>query len=141
MNDLTVTVRDLEDFLFSFPAVNIGPPKVLGTTNGSGFGYQQPSGSGGSGERKRLPNMALIASINASLAKKSSDNPMPPSSFSAPAAEDKEDGAERKRKRKSRWGTESLSERMFIPGMPTVLPANLSKEQEEAYIRKSNNNF
>ena len=43
---------------------------------------------------------------------------------------------EREKKRKSRWGTDDFTEKLFIPGMPTVLPANLSKEQEEAYLRK-----
>jgi hypothetical protein len=50
--------------------------------------------------------------------------------------EDESESARRKRKRKSRWGAEDISEKLFIPGMPTVLPANLSKEQEEAYLRK-----
>ncbi len=40
---------------------------------------------------------------------------------------------ERKRRRKSRWGAEE-TDKTFIPGMPTVLPTNLSKEQEEAYV-------
>lgn len=45
------------------------------------------------------------------------------------------DANDRKRKKKSRWGGSDL-EKTFIPGMPTVLPHNLTKEQEEAYIRK-----
>ncbi|KDR15002.1 splicing factor 1-like [Zootermopsis nevadensis] len=41
---------------------------------------------------------------------------------------------ERKAKRRrSRWGGDE-KEKTFIPGMPTVLPTNLSKEQEEAYL-------
>lgn len=41
--------------------------------------------------------------------------------------------AERKRKRKSRWaGTES--EKTFIPGMPTVLPAGMTPDQQQAYL-------
>ena len=40
---------------------------------------------------------------------------------------------ERKRRRRSRWGAEE-TDKTFIPGMPTVLPTNLSKEQEEAYV-------
>lgn len=40
---------------------------------------------------------------------------------------------ERRKKRKSRWGGDE-KEKIFIPGMPTVLPTNLSKEQEEAYL-------
>lgn len=46
------------------------------------------------------------------------------------------DANDRKRKKKSRWGGSDL-EKTFIPGMPTVLPHNLTKEQEEAYICKS----
>lgn len=42
-------------------------------------------------------------------------------------------GAEKKKKRKSRWGNDE-KEKTFIPGMPTVLPANLTKDQEEAYL-------
>lgn len=41
-------------------------------------------------------------------------------------------GSERKRKRRSRWGTEE--KRTFIPGMPTTMPPNLSPEQQQAYI-------
>lgn len=43
--------------------------------------------------------------------------------------------ADRKRKRRSRWGGDE-KEKTFIPGMPTVLPANLTKEQQEAYLGK-----
>lgn len=42
---------------------------------------------------------------------------------------------ERRKRRKSRWGNEE-KEKSFILGMPTVLPTNLSKEQEEAYLCK-----
>lgn len=40
---------------------------------------------------------------------------------------------EKKKKRRSRWGGDE-KEKTFIPGMPTVLPANLTKDQEEAYL-------
>ncbi|BES91652.1 Hypothetical protein domain [Nesidiocoris tenuis] len=40
---------------------------------------------------------------------------------------------ERRKKRKSRWGGDEM-DKAFILGMPTVLPTNLSKEQEEAYL-------
>ncbi|KAK7867354.1 hypothetical protein R5R35_008902 [Gryllus longicercus] len=43
------------------------------------------------------------------------------------------DKEERRKRRKSRWGGDE-KEKTFIPGMPTVLPTNLSKEQEEAYL-------
>ncbi|XP_066992891.1 splicing factor 1 [Anabrus simplex] len=39
----------------------------------------------------------------------------------------------RQKRKKSRWGGDE-KEKTFIPGMPTVLPTNLSKEQEEAYL-------
>ncbi|XP_063243335.1 splicing factor 1-like [Bacillus rossius redtenbacheri] len=39
----------------------------------------------------------------------------------------------RLKKRRSRWGGDD-NEKTFIPGMPTVLPTNLSKEQEQAYL-------
>lgn len=42
---------------------------------------------------------------------------------------------EKKKRRKSRWGAEE-TDKTFIPGLPTVLPTNLSKEQEEAYVCK-----
>lgn len=42
---------------------------------------------------------------------------------------------ERRKRRKSRWGQDE-KEKSFILGMPTVLPTNLSKEQEAAYLCK-----
>lgn len=44
--------------------------------------------------------------------------------------------SDRKRKRKSRWAQEEVVDKTIIPGMPTVLPCNLSKEQERQYICK-----
>jgi len=49
------------------------------------------------------------------------------------------EGGERKKKRKSRWGTEE--KRTFIPGMPTTMPPNLSPDQQQAYIGKSASKF
>lgn len=41
----------------------------------------------------------------------------------------------RKRKKKSRWaGTDN--EKIFIPGMPTILPAGMTQDQQEAYLGK-----
>lgn len=40
-----------------------------------------------------------------------------------------------RRKRRSRWGG-SEHDKIFIPGMPTILPSNLNKEQEQAYLCK-----
>jgi len=42
------------------------------------------------------------------------------------------DSEERKRKRKSRWTDEA--QKTFIPGLPTMIPAGLNKDQEEAYL-------
>ncbi|ESP03761.1 hypothetical protein LOTGIDRAFT_211871 [Lottia gigantea] len=40
---------------------------------------------------------------------------------------------ERRRKRKSRWNTDN-EDRTVIPGMPAVLPSNMSVEQQRQYI-------
>nr|CAI5820781.1 unnamed protein product [Callosobruchus analis] len=40
---------------------------------------------------------------------------------------------ERRRRRRSRWGG-GEHEKIFIPGMPTILPPNLNKDQEQAYL-------
>jgi splicing factor 1 len=39
----------------------------------------------------------------------------------------------RKKKRRSRWNNDE-GEKTTIPGMPTTIPPNLSKEQEKQYI-------
>ena len=39
----------------------------------------------------------------------------------------------RKKKRSSRWTSED-SAKAFIPGMPTIIPNNMTKEQEKAYL-------
>ncbi|GAU90861.1 hypothetical protein RvY_03221 [Ramazzottius varieornatus] len=38
-----------------------------------------------------------------------------------------------KKKRRSRWA-ETTEARAFIPGMPTIIPANLSRDQERIYL-------
>lgn len=42
---------------------------------------------------------------------------------------------ERKKRKKTRWGG-SEHDKTFIPGMPTVLPTNLTPDQEKAYLCK-----
>lgn len=49
--------------------------------------------------------------------------------------EEGEHDRDRKRKRRSRWGGDE-KEKVFIPGLPTVLPNNLNPQQERAYLRK-----
>ena len=80
---------------------------------------------------RKKPNMDVINSINAALKGKSSSSLG--FSESKDSAESRE---ERRRKRKSRWGGNDGIEKTFIPGMPTMMPQGLSKDQEEAYLRK-----
>ncbi|EEC14387.1 zinc finger protein, putative [Ixodes scapularis] len=44
-----------------------------------------------------------------------------------------QENSERRRKRRSRWCCDE-KEKVFIPGMPTVLPTNLDPNQERAYL-------
>jgi len=44
----------------------------------------------------------------------------------------KESREERRKKRKSRWTDESS--KTFIPGLPTMIPGGMTKDQEEAYL-------
>lgn len=46
-----------------------------------------------------------------------------------------EDADPTRKRKKSRWA-ETTEARAFIPGMPTIIPANLSREQEKTYLRK-----
>merc|ERR1719232_2378321 len=47
-------------------------------------------------------------------------------------SETRESREDRKKKRKSRWTDETS--KTYIPGLPTMIPAGLSKDQEEAYL-------
>jgi len=51
---------------------------------------------------------------------------------SRPTEKGSESRDERRKKRKSRWETETA--KTCIPGMPTMIPAGLTKDQEEAYL-------
>ncbi|XP_059147473.1 splicing factor 1-like [Physella acuta] len=42
------------------------------------------------------------------------------------------DASDRKKKRRSRWNTDE--DKIIIPGMPTVIPANLSELQQRQYV-------
>lgn len=108
-------------FKLDFPG--IGPPPVIGDPS---FFTDEPS--------RKKPNMDVINSINAALKGKSSSSA---TSGGSEAEKPKEESREeRRRKRKSRWGGVDGAEKTFIPGMPTMMPQGLSKEQEEAYLRK-----
>uniref|UniRef100_A0A8C2SRH5 Uncharacterized protein n=1 Tax=Coturnix japonica TaxID=93934 RepID=A0A8C2SRH5_COTJA len=39
-----------------------------------------------------------------------------------------------KKRKRSRWNQDSLDQKTVIPGMPTVIPPGLTREQERAYI-------
>ena len=78
--------------------------------------------------------MDVINSINAALKGKMNNSG---DSGRSRESESKESREERRRKRKSRWGGQETTEKTFIPGMPTMMPQGLSKDQEEAYLRKS----
>uniref|UniRef100_H3BGM9 Branchpoint-bridging protein n=1 Tax=Latimeria chalumnae TaxID=7897 RepID=H3BGM9_LATCH len=39
-----------------------------------------------------------------------------------------------KKRKKSRWSSDNLEQKTVIPGMPTVIPPGLSRDQERAYI-------
>ncbi len=43
----------------------------------------------------------------------------------------------RKKKRASRWAANE-SEKAFIPGIPTMMPSNMTQDQEKAYLSKLN---
>lgn len=47
----------------------------------------------------------------------------------------KQDFGQKKRKR-SRWSSEMPDQKTIIPGMPTVIPPGLTRDQERAYIGK-----
>lgn len=101
--------------------LGIGPPPVIGDP---GFFGDEPS--------RKKPNMDVINSINAALKGKSSS-----SGNEGQTEKTKEESREeRRRKRKSRWGGVDGTEKTFIPGMPTMMPQGLTREQEEAYLRK-----
>lgn len=41
-----------------------------------------------------------------------------------------------KKKRKSRWATDTESDKTVLNGLPVVIPPGLTKEQEEQYLCK-----
>ena len=86
------------------------------------IGYEEPV-------PRKKPNMDIINTINASLMKGKS-------SASEASKSSEESREERRKKRKSRWGGADGTEKTFIPGMPTMMPQGLNKDQEEAYLRK-----
>uniref|UniRef100_A0A8C5Y3F4 Splicing factor 1 n=1 Tax=Microcebus murinus TaxID=30608 RepID=A0A8C5Y3F4_MICMU len=39
-----------------------------------------------------------------------------------------------KKRKRSRWNQDTMEQKTVIPGMPTVIPPGLTREQERAYI-------
>jgi len=99
---------------FGPPVDAIGPPMVVDPMD-------EPV--------RKKPNMDLINSINSKIGKMESA-----SGAGNSVQSEKESREERRRKRKSRWGGQETTEKTFIPGMPTMMPQGLSKDQEEAYL-------
>ncbi|XP_077445026.1 splicing factor 1 [Stigmatopora argus] len=54
----------------------------------------------------------------------------PPSGFSP----QQQDFNQKKQRKKSRWSSETPDQKTVIPGMPTVIPPGLTRDQERAYI-------
>ncbi|XP_056643303.1 splicing factor 1 [Diorhabda sublineata] len=79
------------------------------------------------GDKMIAETLATLAATRnfASLISKEGDGN---SNMSTGSSED-----ERRKKKRSRWGG-SEHEKIFIPGMPTILPQNLNKDQEQAYL-------
>lgn len=46
----------------------------------------------------------------------------------------KPDFGQKKARKKSRWSSETPDQKTVIPGMPTVIPPGLTRDQERAYI-------
>ncbi|CAH0765887.1 unnamed protein product [Bemisia tabaci] len=81
------------------------------------------------GNYTSLLNPSYLSNTNLSL----NSNTISNSESNKRSAEEDREREERRKKRKSRWGKEE-TDKIFIPGLPTVLPTNLTKEQEEAYL-------
>uniref|UniRef100_A0A336LHZ0 Branchpoint-bridging protein n=1 Tax=Culicoides sonorensis TaxID=179676 RepID=A0A336LHZ0_CULSO len=75
----------------------------------------------------------LLESIPGEVRPAHTENSQNSNSCDASNSQDGSAGGVRKRKKKSRWaGNES--EKTFIPGMPTVLPAGMTPDQQQAYL-------
>ena len=134
---------------------SMGPPLGMppGPPPGGAPSFKPPPGIIGASEAdesKRSKALETIMKFNAEQARKraatgdiaeTANPPMIGDASAAPGSSGADDAAkaearaERKRKRKSRWGG-GETDKCFIPGMPTMMPKGLNKEQEEAYLCK-----
>jgi len=100
---------------------------------GGGGGRFAGSGGGGGGSSLLNPsylNQGSVVPLGSSQGerKRPAERPVERES----RFDKKESREERKKKRKSRWTDETC--KTFIPGLPTMIPTGMSKEQEEAYL-------
>ncbi|XP_033465165.1 splicing factor 1 isoform X1 [Epinephelus lanceolatus] len=58
----------------------------------------------------------------------------PPQQPAAGGGLAKQDFCQKKSRKKSRWSSETPDQKTVIPGMPTVIPPGLTRDQERAYI-------
>ncbi|OQR72715.1 splicing factor 1-like [Tropilaelaps mercedesae] len=74
----------------------------------------------------QLPPGTTIINTN------NNNNLNPPVIINENSQEDSRE-ARRERRKRSRWGG-GAEDKVFIPGMPTILPGNMTQEQERAYL-------
>ncbi|GIX99565.1 splicing factor 1 [Caerostris extrusa] len=101
-------------------------PSMLGSSNKSSSSMLKPSYMTSS-ENKR----SREDDYDYQSAKWPEENSWPSNNHNDKSESERE--KERKRKRRSRWGGDE-KEKVFIPGLPTVLPNNLNPQQERAYL-------
>ncbi|KAL0970415.1 hypothetical protein UPYG_G00241670 [Umbra pygmaea] len=60
--------------------------------------------------------------------------PTPPQQPQGPGMQSMSDFNQKKSRKRSRWSSETPDQKTVIPGMPTVIPPGLTRDQERAYI-------
>ncbi|XP_044262618.1 splicing factor 1 [Tribolium madens] len=84
------------------------------------------------GEKLIADTLATIAATR-NFAALVAPKPEPDTNSNQSNGSQEEDGTTRKRKKRSRWAG-GEHDKIFIPGMPTILPSGLDKNQEQAYL-------
>ncbi|CAB1351799.1 unnamed protein product [Coregonus sp. 'balchen'] len=60
--------------------------------------------------------------------------PTPPQPPQGAGMQSQSDFGQKKARKRSRWSSETPDQKTVIPGMPTVIPPGLTRDQEKAYI-------
>ncbi|XP_038851814.1 LOW QUALITY PROTEIN: splicing factor 1-like [Salvelinus namaycush] len=60
--------------------------------------------------------------------------PTPPQPPQGAGMQSQSDFGQKKARKRSRWNSETPDQKTVIPGMPTVIPPGLTRDQEKAYI-------